>query len=72
MEDFRITNQTKYLLEFVGNEVRTFPWEGTQVHQSGRVILDGQHPAHQNTKGITFSQLTKVKEIKLKSITKAF
>jgi hypothetical protein len=71
MEDFRITNQTEYLLEFVGDEVRTFPWEGTQVHQSGRVILDGQHPAHQNTKGITFSQLTKVNEIKLKSITKA-
>ena len=71
MEDFRITNQTKYLLEFVSDEVRMFPWKGTQVHQSGRVILGGQHPAHQNTKGIMFSQLTKVNEIKLESITKA-
>jgi hypothetical protein len=60
MEDFRITNQTKYLLEFVGDEVRTFSWEGTQVHQSGCVILDGQHPVHKNTKEIAFPQLTKI------------
>ena len=60
MEDFRITNLTKYLLEFVGNEVRTFLWEGTYVHQSACMILDGQHPSYKNTKGIAFPQLAKV------------
>jgi hypothetical protein len=70
MENFRITNHTKYLLEFVGNQVRMFPWEGTQVHQSGGMILYGQHPAHKNTKGIALPQRSKVDNIQLEPITK--
>jgi hypothetical protein len=70
VEYLGVTNGSEYLLELVGNQTRTLPWQGTQVNESGGMILQCHHPAHENTKGITFPQLLEVNEVNLKAVTK--
>jgi hypothetical protein len=46
MENLGVTNQVKYLLEFVCNQMGLLPWEGTDISQSGGMILNDHNPMH--------------------------
>jgi hypothetical protein len=67
MENFGITNETKHLLEFLGNQICLFPWQSTDMGQPSGMILESHHPTHQHAKWIAFPELAKVDEINLES-----
>jgi hypothetical protein len=46
MKYFRIADETKYLLEFVGDQMCLFPWQSTDMGQSSGMILESHHPMH--------------------------
>jgi hypothetical protein len=51
MENLGVTNQAKYLLEFVCNQMGLLPWEGADS-QSGGMILNDHNPMHLYSKEI--------------------
>ncbi len=46
VENFGVTNEAKYLLEFVGDQMGLLPREGTDKGQSSGMILQCHYPAH--------------------------
>ena len=72
MKIFWIPNESKYLLELVGNQMCLFPWQSTDMGEASGMILESHDPTHQDTKGITFPEPAKVNKINLESIPETF
>jgi hypothetical protein len=72
VENLWVTKGAKDVLQLVHNTFRVLARQCTKVYKTSAVVLDHQHPAYQNTKRITLSELAKINEMKLKSIAKFF
>ena len=46
MKYFWIADETKYLLEFVRDQMCLFPWQSTDIGDPSGMILESHHPTH--------------------------
>jgi hypothetical protein len=59
-ENFGVTNCSTDCLQLVQNKFRVLRWECAQVDKTCAMVFDCHHTAHQNTKRITLSEITKI------------